>query len=122
MNKAIVVGNLGQTPELKSTNSGTNVCNLSVATSYKKGDEEQVEWHRVVVFGKQAESCAKFLEKGRSVYIEGRLQTRSYEKDGEKRYSTEIVADTVQFLGGKGERSADTGSADEGDSENDIPF
>ncbi len=108
MNKAILIGNLGNDPEVRQTNSGTNVCNFRMATSrkYTKNDEqvEETEWHRVVVWGKQAEHCGEFLSKGRQVAVEGRIQTKSYETDsGEKKYSTEIVADRVQFLGGKGE-------------------
>ena len=102
VNKVIIVGNLGKDPELKTTTSGTSVCNLSIATAYKpKEGEEKTEWHRVTVWGKTAENCAKYLKKGSSAYFEGRLETRKYEKDGQERYSTEIVADMVQFLGGK---------------------
>lgn len=123
VNKAILVGRLGRDPELKYTQSGTPVCRLSVATDrkYKKGDEfvEETEWHRVTVWSKAAENCAKFLEKGRQVYVEGRMQTSSYEdKDGNKKYSTEIVADTVQFLGGKG--SGNGNRSDSGEC-NDAP-
>lgn len=106
VNKVIILGNLGRDPEVRYTNGGTAVCSLSVATArkYKKGndDVEETEWHRVVVWGKQAEASGKYLAKGRQVYIEGRLQTRSYDdKDGAKRYTTEIVADVVQFIGGR---------------------
>lgn len=107
VNKVILVGNLGRDPETKTFDSGNSVTNLSVATTrkYTKDGEpkEETEWHRVNVWGKSGEACARFLTKGRQVYVEGRLQTRSYEKDGEKRYSTEIIADTVQFLGKKGD-------------------
>lgn len=99
VNKVTLIGNLGQTPELKQTQGGKAVANLSVATSRKVGEVTQVEWHRVVVWDKTAENCVKFLQKGSQVYIEGRLQTRSYEKDGEKRYQTDIVAEQVVFLG-----------------------
>lgn len=113
VNKVILVGRLGRDPELRYTQGGTPVCKLSVATDrkFKKGDEfvEETEWHRVTVWSKSAENCAKFLEKGRQVYVEGRLQTSSYEKDGEKKYSTEIVAETVQFLGGKGSGAREPG-------------
>lgn len=108
VNKVILVGNLGRDPELRYTQSGTAVCQLNLATTrtYTKGGPggervEETEWHRVVVWGKQAEHCSNYLSKGRQVYVEGRLQTRSYDdKDGIKRYSTEVVADTVQFLSG----------------------
>lgn len=105
VNKVILIGRLGQNPDMKNTASGMAIAKLNVATSrrVKKGEEwvEETEWHRVTTFGKTAEACGRFLEKGRQVYVEGRLQTSSYEKDGEKRYSTEVVADTVQFLGDK---------------------
>ena len=106
VNKVILVGNLGRDPELRFTQGGTAVCQLNLATtrSYNNRNNERVEdteWHRVVVWGKQAEHCEKYLSKGRQVYVEGRLQTRSYDdKDGVKRWSTEVVADTVQFLSG----------------------
>lgn len=107
VNKAIVVGYLGSDPELKNTQSGQPVCRLSVATTRvwnnKQTNEkvEETEWHRVTVWGKQAESCARYLKKGRLVYVEGRLRTSSYQKEGQTHYSTEIVAENVQFLGGR---------------------
>ncbi len=106
VNKVILVGNLGKDPELRNTTSGTSVCEFSIATGErwqgKDGQmQERTEWHRIVVWGKLGENCAKFLSKGRQVFLEGRLQTRSWEdKDGNKRYTTEIVARDVQFLGG----------------------
>lgn len=101
VNKAILIGNLGRDPELKRTNSGKAVCEFSVATSGR--DSQKTDWHRVIVWDQQAELCAKFLSKGRQVYIEGRIQYREFEdKEGNKRTSTEIVAHTVQFLGGGG--------------------
>lgn len=106
VNKAIILGHLGRDPELRYTQGGQAVCNLAIATSRRytnsKTNEvvEETEWHRVVVWGKQAEHCNNYLVKGRQVYVEGRLRTSSYERDGVKQYSTEIVADTVQFLGG----------------------
>ncbi len=106
VNRVILVGNLGADPDLKYTQNGKAVCNLSVATNEvwkdKSGQkQEKTEWHRVNVWGDQAENCSKYLAKGRMVYIEGRLQTRSWDdKDGKKRYSTEIVTDRVVFLGG----------------------
>ncbi len=109
VNKVIIIGNLGRDPELKYTQGGTPVCRLSIATTraYNNKNQERVEeteWHRVVVWSKQAEHCNNYLSKGRQVYVEGRLRTSSYEdKEGVKRYSTEIVADTVQFLGSRGE-------------------
>ena len=128
INKAILIGTLGRDPEIKYTQGGTAVANLSVATSESWRDKqsgekkEATEWHRVVCFGPVAENCGKFLSKGRQVYIEGKLQTRSYEKEGITRYSTEIVAQTVQFLGGgqRSERPPDPVGGD--DNEDMIPF
>ncbi|MGZ5280630.1 MAG: single-stranded DNA-binding protein [Pseudobdellovibrionaceae bacterium] len=107
VNKVILVGRLGADPELKSVGNSQSVARLNIATSEswtgKDGQkQDRTEWHRVVVWGRQAENCAKHLAKGRQVYVEGRLQTRSWEDttSGQKKYSTEIVASTVQFLGG----------------------
>ncbi len=106
VNKAILVGNLGRDPELRYTQGGQAVANFSLATSEsfstKDGRrEERTEWHRIVVWGKVAENCAQYLSKGRTVYIEGRIQTREWEnKEGQKQRTTEVVAQTVQFLGG----------------------
>jgi single-strand DNA-binding protein len=153
VNKVILVGNLGADPELKYTPSSRPLCNLRIATTDvfkdKSGQrQERTEWHRVTVWGDQAENCNKYLSKGRSVYIEGRLQTRSYDKDGQKHYATDVVADRVVFLGsgGGGEGGArggggggggggrqgsgssrDSGPPDDGDapapvSDDDIPF
>ncbi|MCF8045410.1 MAG: single-stranded DNA-binding protein [Desulfarculaceae bacterium] len=108
INKVIIIGNLGRDPEIRYTQQGTAVVNLAVATSEQWTDktsgerQEKTEWHRIVIFGRMAENCEKYLSKGRQVYVEGRLQTRSYEKEGQTHYMTEIVANTVQFLGGKG--------------------
>ncbi len=108
VNRAILIGNLGRDPELRYTQGGQALTRFSLATNerFKQGDDwqERTEWHRVVVWGKQAENCAQYLQKGRSVYIEGRLQTRDWEdKEGNKRQTTEIVAQTVQFLGSRGD-------------------
>ena len=113
VNKVIIVGRLGNTPELKTLSPGSMVATFSVATSeswVKDGQkQEKTEWHRIVVWGKQAENCSKYLAKGRQVYIEGRLQTRSWEDNqGQKKYSTEIIANTVQFLGSQNESTAST--------------
>jgi single-strand DNA-binding protein len=106
LNKATLIGNLGQDPELNYTGSGTAVCKFSLATSEKYKDnagewQERTEWHNIVVWGKQAETVAKFLQKGRQAYIEGRLQTSSWDdkETGQKRYKTEIHAGRVLFLG-----------------------
>ena len=106
VNKAIILGHLGRDPELKYLQNGQPVCKLNIATSRRytnKNNEavEETEWHRVAVWGKQAEHCNNYLTKGRQVYVEGRLRTSSYDKDGQKHYTTEIVADTVQFIGGR---------------------
>jgi single-strand DNA-binding protein len=109
VNKVILVGNLGRDPELRYTPGGQAVANFSLATterfSNKEGErQERTEWHRVVAWGRTGEICAQYLAKGRSVYVEGRIQTREWEdKEGQKRWSTEIVATNVQFLGGRGE-------------------
>ena len=107
VNKVILVGNLGADPELKYTPSNRPLCNLRIATTDvfkdKSGQrQEKTEWHRVTVWGDTAENCNKYLAKGRSVYVEGRLQTRSYDKDGQKHYATDVVADRVVFLGSGG--------------------
>ena len=107
VNKVILIGNLGADPELKYTPSNRALCNLRIATTdvFKdKGGQrqERTEWHRVTVWGDQAENCSKYLSKGRSVYVEGRLQTRSYDKEGQKHYATDVVADRVVFLGSGG--------------------
>jgi len=138
VNKVIIVGRLGQDPELKNVGNGQSVARLNIATSEqwtgKDGQkQERTEWHRVVVWGKQAENCAKHLSKGRQVYVEGRLQTRQWEdQGGQKRYTTEIVASTVQFLGAGGERSTqntsnedahqDFGPEPQFDAADEIPF
>jgi single-strand DNA-binding protein len=106
VNKVILIGNLGRDPEIRYIPSGQAVTNFSLATTenFTSRDgkrEERTEWHRIVVWGKTAENCAQYLAKGRTVYVEGRLQTREWEdKDGQKRRTTEVVAQTVQFLGG----------------------
>lgn len=117
VNKVIIIGRLGNDPELKQTAGGQSVCTLSIATSEAWKDQngqkqERTEWHRVVVWGKSGENCAKYLSKGRQAYVEGRLQTRSWEdQNGQKKYSTEIVASTVQFLGGGAAASDSYGSS-----------
>ena len=119
VNKVILVGNLGRDPELRYTQNGQAVANFSLATTdrwnSREGQrEERTEWHRIVAWGKTAELCAQYLGKGRSVYIEGRIQSREWEdKEGQKRNTTEIVAQTVQFLGGRGGSAG--GGSDFGD-------
>lgn len=148
LNKVQIIGNLGQDPDVRFTPSGAAVANFSIATSERWKDkqsgnmEERTEWHRVVVWGRLAELCKEYLAKGRTVYIEGRLQTRSWDdKDGNKRYTTEVVAQNLQFLdrkgsgggapmgGGSSSSGSSSGSSapsDNGpppfDSDDDIPF
>lgn len=139
VNKVIIVGRLGADPEVKTVSSGQTVCRLSVATSENWTDrdgqkQERTEWHRIVIWGRMAEVCGQHLSKGRQVYLEGRLQTRSWEdQQGQKKYTTEIVASTVQFLGG-GDRAnqgqsmgggmgaQDFGPEPSFDSSEEIPF
>ena len=139
LNKVMIIGNLGRDPELRFTGGGDPVCNFSVATTEswrdKSGEkQERTTWHRVTVWGKQAEPCAEHLKKGRPVYVEGRIQQREYEdRDGNKKQTTEIVAERVQFLGSRGdgdggpsesERYRGKQSADETQTldDTDIPF
>jgi len=104
VNKVILIGHLGNDVEIKYTQTGDSVCNFSLATNeFGKDKEKRVEWHRIVAWGKLAEFCSQYLEKGKQVYLEGRLQTRSWEKEGKKFYTTEIFASTIQFVGTKGE-------------------
>lgn len=102
INKVLICGNLTRDPELKAIPSGTHVATFGVATNrvYKDAKgmrQEQSDFHNIVVWGKQAENCAQYLKKGQTVFVEGRLQTRSWDKDGQKQYRTEIIADSVQF-------------------------
>jgi single-strand DNA-binding protein len=137
INKVIIVGRLGADPEVKTVGSGATVAQLSVATSEswvdKEGQrQEKTEWHRVVVWNKLADLCGKYLSKGRQIYLEGRLHTGSWEdQQGQKRYTTAIVANTIEFLGGSQQRGAEpsAGGFDSNfgpepsfDSEEEIPF
>ncbi len=139
VNIAIVVGNLGRDPEVRFTQSGRPVANFSVATSESwtgqdGSPQERTEWHNIVVWGKQAEACGQYLAKGRQVFVQGRIQTRKWtDQNGQDRYTTEIVAQRVQFLGGGGGARASHESADQGFGEpsssfqsppidDDIPF
>jgi single-strand DNA-binding protein len=108
VNKVIVLGNLGADPELRSSPSGVTTCRLSIATSMNWTDKnsgekkEKTEWHRVVFFGRSAEVIDQYLKKGQQLYIEGRLQTSKYEKDGIERYSTDIIGESFNFISGSG--------------------
>lgn len=123
LNKVMIIGNLGADPEMRYTVGGDAVTNFNVATNEKWTDkagqrQERTEWFSVVVWGKLAENCAQYLSRGRSVFVEGRQQTRSWEgEDGQKRYRTELVATNVTFLG---ERVEDR--YDPGDEPDNLPF
>ena len=108
VNKVILLGNLGKDPELRMSASQTAICNFSLATSdrQKQGDQwvDKTEWHNIIAFGKTAENAAKYLSKGKQVFIDGKIQTRKWtDKEGKDRYSTEIIANSIQFVGAKGE-------------------
>jgi len=112
VNKVVIIGHLGRDPEIRHSQQGTPVTNFSIATSENWIDkntgekQEKTEWHRVVAFGKQAETLEKYLSKGSQVYIEGRLQTRTYDKEGQTHYITEVVANNFQFLGARSDKSS----------------
>ena len=140
LNKAILIGNLGKDPEMRYTPGGLGIANFNIATSEtwnnKEGAKEtRTEWHRIVAFGKLAEICGEYLSKGKQVYIEGRIQTRDWEdKDGNKKYTTEIVANQMLMLGsrdagdaarpqgGTGGGGGDQGAPGPGPADDDIPF
>jgi single-strand DNA-binding protein len=125
VNKVILVGRLGQNPEVRYTPSGAAVANFSIATHEawqdKSGQkQERTEWHRIVVWGKTAENCNQYLTKGRQVYVEGRLQTRQWQdKEGQTKYTTEVQAQTVQFLGSVGTGPGDRPASSEKSSSRD---
>jgi single-strand DNA-binding protein len=138
VNKVILVGNLGRDAEVKVTASGQSVASFSIATTEtwtKDGEKkEKTEWHRIVLWGRQADTLQPYLTKGKQIYVEGRLETRNWEKDGQKHYTTEVKADRIVLLGGgrggeRGERS-DRGDAGYSDplanaapiTDDDIPF
>ena len=141
INKVILVGNLGQDPEVKYTAGGAAVTTLSLATSESwkdkdtGSDQEKTEWHRVVLWRRLAEIAGEYLKKGSKVYIEGQLQTRKWEQDGQTRYTTEVVGKDMQFLDSRGNSSSDSSSygdinqdmtsqnlPDSGITDDDIPF
>lgn len=119
INKVILVGNLGADPETRYTPNGTAITTIRIATSESWKDkqtgeqQERTEWHRVKFFGRLAEIAGEYLKKGGQVYVEGRLRTEEYEKDGIKRWSTDIVADEMQMLGSKGGAAGGEGSSSE---------
>ena len=135
LNKVLIIGNLGADPEIKYTQAGSPVANLSIATSERWKDKttgeqkEQVEWHRVVIFGRLAEIAEQYLKKGSKIFVEGKLQTRDWEdSEGKKRYTTEVIAREMTMLDSRGD--SDAGSQansskpkqDNDKSEEDIPF
>jgi len=126
MNKAILIGNVGKEPELRKTQSGTSVANFSLATSKKVKGEDKTEWHRIVAWDKLAEIIEKYVRKGDKVMIEGEIETREYEKDGRKVYTTEIRAWNMEMLGGKPEPAKEpvnpTKNIDLDDIPDDLPF
>lgn len=117
VNKVIIIGNLGRDPEVRYTPSGAAVCNVSIATtrnwkSKDSGDrQEETEWHRVVFYDRLAEIAGEYLRKGRPVYVEGRLKTRKWQKDGVDQYTTEIIAEQMQLLGGREDGGGGGGSS-----------
>jgi single-strand DNA-binding protein len=136
INKVILVGNLGRDPEVSYTPSGVAVAKFSIATSEKWTDKQtgekkdKTEWHRITAFGKLGEICGEYLSKGKQVYIEGRLQYGSYEKDGVTRYTTDIIANQMQMLGSRGDAPSASSSMpqmdgppmQQGPVDEDIPF
>ena len=115
INRVVLTGNLTRDPELRATNGGTSVCKLGIAVNTRRKNssgewEEKPNFFRVTVFGRQAESCNNYLKKGRPVAIDGRLEWSSWETDGQKRESVDIIADTVQFLSGAGESGGGNGN------------
>lgn len=135
VNKVILVGNLGRDPEVRSTPSGQSVASFSLATNRRWKDrdgnrQDQTEWHNIVCWGRQAEVAGQYLTKGKQIYVEGRLQTRSWDdkQSGEKKYRTEVICDNFQMLGSRGDSGSrggqdePSGPADSGPIDDDIPF
>ncbi len=143
LNKVILIGNLGKDPELKYTPSGTAVCTFSLATTVSLKDQDgnrqdKTEWHNIKIWSKQAEFAAEYLKKGKQVYIEGRIETRSWEHEGQKRYMTEIIAQRFLMLGRKddsgssppanspaappGQKTAEPADSGGGMDDDDLPF
>jgi len=136
VNKVILIGRLGRDPEVRYSQSGTAVTNFTLATTrtFKKENNktEETEWHRVVAFGRTAEVCGEYLQKGKQVYVEGRLQTREWEdKEGNKRWTTEVIVERMQMLGGRAEKEMAASPPAEADPfnksyaelpEDDVPF
>ncbi len=130
INKVILVGNVGRDPETRALPSGTTMCKFSLATSEprfkdRETGEAHTEWHNIVVWGKLAEICERYVTKGRQLYIEGRIRTRNYEKDGQTKWFTEVHADVVEFLGRRSDGDSGGGTPAGGGfpaDEDDVPF
>jgi single-strand DNA-binding protein len=124
MNRVMLIGRIGQDPEFRYTPSGTALAKFSLATNRRKrnGAEQPPDWHRITVWSKLAEVCAQHLTKGKQVMIEGRIEYGSYEKNGVKHYTTDIIAENLEMLGRRGADEAVAPSGSERVEENDIPF
>lgn len=121
--KAVLIGHLGKDPETRFSKDGLAITNFSLAATEKVKGEDKTQWFRITTFGKLAEICEKYLSKGRQVYVEGRIQTSEWEdKDGNKRFSLEVVANTMQMLGSKGDPSKPEAEIDKSGKGDDIPF
>jgi single-strand DNA-binding protein len=124
MNRVMLIGRLGRDPEFRYTPSGTAVAKFSLATNRRKrnGEEQPPDWHRITVWSKLAEICAQYLTKGKQVMIEGRIEYGSYDKDGVKHYTTDIIAENLEMLGRQGESDSGESSRQTGVDKDDIPF
>ncbi len=124
MNRVMLIGRLGRDPEFRYTPSGTAMAKFSLATNRRKrnGEEQPPDWHRITVWSKLAEVCAQYLTKGKQVMIEGRIEYGSYDKDGVKHYTTDIIAENLEMLGRQGESESREPSRPDGVNEDDIPF
>ena len=125
MNIVMLTGNLGRDPEIRTTTNGTTVANMTIATTERYKGETQTEWHRLVAFGKTGEIAGEYLKKGSKVGIQGKIQTRTWEKDGQKQYTTEIVVDRLEFLDSKPRQEGHTPPASQPGAEDDdmdVPF
>lgn len=122
VNKAILIGNLGKDPETRYSQSGSCICNFSLATTEKYNGESKTDWHNIVAFGKLGDICGEYLRKGSKVYISGKIQTRQWEdRDGNKRYTTEIVASEMKMLDGRSESRRDTSQSNMNGEMNQTP-
>jgi len=124
MNKVMLIGHLGGDPEIRYLPSGTAMAKFSLATNRRKrnGEEQPPDWHRITVWSRLAEICAQYLTKGKQVMIEGRIEYGTYDKDGVKHYTTDIIAENMEMLGRQGESESREPSRPDGVNEGDIPF